>query len=254
MSWRNTARKSPHWKESAKPSTVVSPKAIKEDILRLVTPEIEQLTSWKNTTTAKPQNGKDGANGRDGRNGKDGKNGRDGLNGRDGCNGRDGKDGINGVNGSNGSSIMFLAYEPTDEGNDGDVAIIEDSFDIYHKQAGEWIKKGCLMGRSAKSNNYVAGLNGLSAYDLAVGQGYVGTLEQWLESLGAAQVDYAQRIDEASASLTYVGKADPGSLDSGALWQIKKIEVIGDETIITWADGNTNFDNIWDNRASLIYS
>lgn len=30
------------------------------------------------------------------------------------------------------------------------------------------------------------GGNGLSAYDLAVAQGYVGTLDQWLESLKGA--------------------------------------------------------------------
>lgn len=59
--------------------------------------------------------------------------------------------------------------------------------------------------------------------------------------------------DTTTANVTYVGKAKIGCAGSAALWQIMKI----DETtglVITWADGNVNFDNVWDNRASLSYS
>lgn len=61
------------------------------------------------------------------------------------------------------------------------------------------------------------------------------------------------RIDEASASVTYVGVAEMGSATSAAVWQVKKIGVSGTVTSITWADSNSNFDNVWDNRASLTY-
>lgn len=63
---------------------------------------------------------------------------------------------------------------------------------------------------------------------------------------------YATRIDDQTPIL-YVGKAPVGSATSAAVWQIHKI----DETsgvIITWADGNANFDNVWDNHSSLTYS
>lgn len=61
------------------------------------------------------------------------------------------------------------------------------------------------------------------------------------------------RLDEVSATVTYIGEATAGSATSSAVWLIKKI----DETsgiIVTFADGNTNYDNVWDNRAALTYS
>ncbi len=64
--------------------------------------------------------------------------------------------------------------------------------------------------------------------------------------------EIASRL-ETVGSVTYVGVAVVGSLASDNVWQIKKI----DETsgvVITWADGNSDFDNVWDNRASLTYS
>ena len=69
----------------------------------------------------------------------------------------------------------------------------------------------------------------------------------------ALGVVYGTRIDEASATVTYIGKAATGSATSGALWQVQKIDTTTG-TVITWADGNGDFDNIWDNRASLSYS
>ena len=62
------------------------------------------------------------------------------------------------------------------------------------------------------------------------------------------------RVDTVSDVLLYVGKAIPGTATSAALWRIQEITVVGDETIILWADGNTDFDNIWNNRAALSYS
>ena len=62
-------------------------------------------------------------------------------------------------------------------------------------------------------------------------------------------------LDEASASLLYFGVAAPGALTSADVWQIQKIVIgPGNSVAITWADGNAEFDNVWDNRASLSYS
>lgn len=56
-----------------------------------------------------------------------------------------------------------------------------------------------------------------------------------------------------SGNITYVGKAILGSITSDPVWQIKKI----DETSgisITWADSDSNFDNIMSDCQSLNYS
>jgi hypothetical protein len=68
------------------------------------------------------------------------------------------------------------------------------------------------------------------------------------------KVLYTTRLDDTSTpNITYVGEAAIGSATGNAVWRIKRI----DETtgvIILWADGNSNFDNIWDNRVGLSYS
>jgi hypothetical protein len=66
-------------------------------------------------------------------------------------------------------------------------------------------------------------------------------------------VNYATRVDEASSTVTYIGKAAIGSSSANAVWQIKKITISGTETIITYADSDAELDNIWDDRASLTY-
>ena len=66
-------------------------------------------------------------------------------------------------------------------------------------------------------------------------------------------VPLAVRVDEASATVTYVGHAKPGTATSSALWRVKKIDSTTG-TVITFADGDDLFDNVWDNRASLTYS
>lgn len=87
--------------------------------------------------------------------------------------------------------------------------------------------------------------DGVNIYRVAVGPN---------GELISSSANLATRLDDyTTASVTYVGKAAIGSGVASAVWQISKI----DETsgvVITWADGNANFDNIWDNRASLTYS
>lgn len=65
--------------------------------------------------------------------------------------------------------------------------------------------------------------------------------------------DETLRMDEASATVTYVGTAAAGSSEASAVWQIKKIDSTNPLSI-RWADGNGNYDNVWTNRASLSYS
>lgn len=63
--------------------------------------------------------------------------------------------------------------------------------------------------------------------------------------------------DTTTADVTYIGYALPtGSAiaTSGAVWRIKKIDESTGVTTIKWADGDTLFNNIWDNRVSLTYN
>lgn len=53
-----------------------------------------------------------------------------------------------------------------------------------------------------------------------------------------------------SGSTTYFGWAVPGSLTSSPVWKI--LRLIKDTSSI-WADGNKDFDNVWDDHTGLVY-
>lgn len=53
--------------------------------------------------------------------------------------------------------------------------------------------------------------------------------------------------------LTYVAVAPPGTEQATAGWQAYLVTVSGGTTTITWADGNSNYDNVATNLAGLNY-
>ena len=64
-----------------------------------------------------------------------------------------------------------------------------------------------------------------------------------------------KRFVYTGSNVVYLGKAKPGKSESDAFWQIMKFTYSGDNvTQIDFADGNDNFDNIWDNRTGYSYS
>lgn len=63
-----------------------------------------------------------------------------------------------------------------------------------------------------------------------------------------------EKIDQNANGYTYFGKAAPGSLTSAAVWQIQRMGVSGTVTTYEWADGDREFNNVWDNRTSLTYN
>lgn len=63
----------------------------------------------------------------------------------------------------------------------------------------------------------------------------------------------ALRLDEASSTVTYVGTAAAGTPTASASWAIFKMDTTSG-IVITWADGDSLSNNIWDNRAVLAYS
>ncbi len=67
----------------------------------------------------------------------------------------------------------------------------------------------------------------------------------------ATQLDY-----DGGANPIYIGLATPGTATSTARWLIKKLTFDGSDnpTAIKFANGSPNFDQIWDDRASISYS
>lgn len=67
-------------------------------------------------------------------------------------------------------------------------------------------------------------------------------------------------IYEASDTVTYIGFPKGGtSSEDEARWRIQKIEVTtpeggGTKTVITWADGDLAYDNVFSNCTELQYS
>jgi hypothetical protein len=61
-------------------------------------------------------------------------------------------------------------------------------------------------------------------------------------------------IDESVAGTTYFGWASPGSSTASAVWKIMKMVESAGVTSTTRADGDMEYNNIWDDRASLTYS
>ncbi len=65
---------------------------------------------------------------------------------------------------------------------------------------------------------------------------------------------YSTIIDEASSTVTYIGKAEPGTSTSSANWLISKVTISGTVTSSLYADGVSTFTAVWNDRASLSYS
>ena len=54
--------------------------------------------------------------------------------------------------------------------------------------------------------------------------------------------------------MIYNGFAIPGSKTSDPVWAIERITSKKGLLSTQWAGGNKSFNNIWDNRATLIFS
>lgn len=83
--------------------------------------------------------------------------------------------------------------------------------------------------------------------ELPTGDSVVGTTSE-------EDTMYAKQIDFVGETVIYKGEAVPGSLTSASVWRVRKLTLTGDDVAETWADGDSNFDNVWDERVSLSYS
>jgi hypothetical protein len=68
---------------------------------------------------------------------------------------------------------------------------------------------------------------------------------------------YAKQVDFFDVNTIYVGYATPGTITSIAAWKITKFvfnPASLNDISQTWADGDGNFDNVWNDHTSLSYS
>lgn len=104
--------------------------------------------------------------------------------------------------------------------------------------------------------------NGIALIDALTGQ----TGSQKLKGVdgGAATLDvseitpYVEIVDANANGNTYFCRAYPAAgaasvQKSAAVWRIQRQRTLGTETIYEWADGDTKFDNVYDNRTTLTY-
>lgn len=61
------------------------------------------------------------------------------------------------------------------------------------------------------------------------------------------------KVDDTIPNICYVGEANIASSSSAPVWRIRKIDTTTGVDI-KWADGNSNYDNVWDNRTLLSYN
>ena len=96
--------------------------------------------------------------------------------------------------------------------------------------------------------------NAILIYDPATGKFIADSFINVLDRLKAElEVQYNRLID-VDGVYTYVGEAQPGTGEGEAKWRIKRIEEIGDDFNILWADGDANLNNIWTDRTTFTYS
>ena len=83
----------------------------------------------------------------------------------------------------------------------------------------------------------------------------IGDLKEGLNTSPVNSGFHIIRLAYTGSKVEYVGLALPGSATSSAVWQIRKLAYAGDNLVsVLLADGNVNFDNVWDDRASLSFS
>jgi hypothetical protein len=60
--------------------------------------------------------------------------------------------------------------------------------------------------------------------------------------------------DDIDTNITYVGEALPGTLDSDAIWSIKRMQVVGEDLFITWAESDADYIHVWNDRKTYSYN
>lgn len=88
---------------------------------------------------------------------------------------------------------------------------------------------------------------------IAIGEDeLIGTEQNGISAKRTIGAPMATKVTE-SGSITYIAVAVPGSIDSDPVWRAYKIDETSG-TVITYADGNPQFDNTATDLTTLNYS
>ena len=106
------------------------------------------------------------------------------------------------------------------------------------------IKQTCLTHKVVISNN---GTAGASAYQIALANGFIGTEQEWLESLKAK--NFIRKHDFVT-NISYCGYAILGSQEDASVWTIAKIVIATDGSTTTTTASNVK----WSERLTINYN
>lgn len=79
----------------------------------------------------------------------------------------------------------------------------------------------------------------------------IGGLEIFRQRVALAPNSLRYRV---VGNATFIGEAPPGTPNSSAAWRIKKILTTGSDFDILWANGTSDFSNVWDDWNTVTYS
>lgn len=96
--------------------------------------------------------------------------------------------------------------------------------------------------------------NAVLIFDATKKKFVVRDLLEFIQTIQAGiEVQYNKLID-VDGNFTYIGEAVPGTSPSAALWRIKRVEQIGADINILWANGSADLNKIWNDRLTYTYS
>lgn len=95
--------------------------------------------------------------------------------------------------------------------------------------------------------------NAILIFDAAKKKFVVRDLLEFIQGIQTGvEVQYNKLVD-VDGTYTYIGEAVPGSSPSSTVWRIKRVEEIGADINILWANGSADFNKSWDDRLTYTY-
>lgn len=237
-------------------------------LTRRVVADVLNLDDYRGRRGRKGNVGDQGGLGEPGPEGIPGRPGTDGIDGAVGAEGDQGDRGKRGYKGEQGRAGEVGVQGP--KGDQGDAGPIpahkwDGSRLAFQKPDGKFGRSvelrgpgGGRGGGSVKDTYGSIGLNGTNLEFKKLGAMGPDTIVD-LSSLGGGggEVSQAQRVDEVG-DVMYIGTAVPGTIESAALWAIRRLTFTytGPETDIdtVWANGASVADRVWDDRLTESYS
>ena len=196
--------------------------------------------------------GSSGFSGTSGSSGFSGTSGSSGSSGSSGTSGSSGSSGTSGSSGSSGTSAIGMAFSQTFTNDD----LVDGILLVNHHLGNKYVVVSIYNN---ESKLIVSGdITLIDTHSLEIDLSGYGAIDgSWLTiityGVGYNTGEYALRYNEDSDPILYVGEAEAGTSDDVPLWRIKRIDVSDDNAVVTWADGNILFDNVWTDFTNLNY-